>query len=39
MYVCMYTVYMPGALGSQTKVPGPLELELHMVMNCHDVEN
>ena len=33
MYVCMYTMYMPAAHGSQKRKVDPLELELQMVVN------
>lgn len=35
LYICMYTTWIPGVHGGQTRALGPLELELHRVTNQH----
>ena len=37
MHVCMCTIYMYGTQGGQKRAPGPLELELWMVVNLYAV--
>lgn len=34
--VCVYTMCIPGAHGSEERVLNVLELELWMVVNCHE---
>jgi hypothetical protein len=35
MYLCLYTLYMPGAYKSQKKVLEPLELESQTIVGHH----
>lgn len=35
LHVCVCSMYMPGALGSQKRLSESLELELSMVVSCH----
>lgn len=34
MYVCVYTMYVPGALGSQKRTSDPPKLELQVFVRC-----
>lgn len=36
VYTCVCTMYVPGAHKSQERVLDVLELELWMVVNCHE---
>lgn len=35
MYICMYTVYMPGTHEGQKRTWIPLEVELGLAVSCH----
>lgn len=35
MYVCIYTIYVPGAHRGQKIALDPLEVELYMIVKCH----
>jgi hypothetical protein len=37
LHICLCTVCVPGAHGSQRRVSDPLELELQFVVSCHVV--
>jgi hypothetical protein len=35
LYVCIHTTCMSGACGGQKQKPGPLEMELQMIVSHH----